>query len=144
MTDLKPALLSALSALPAWNVSIIRARGEDDTPWTVETPLDAIGLCGLFDDWTKCPARYRTVVLRPDEASAVQPAFDRMNARLGTRIDHTAVPWTLPSRLVPSAHALLRSCIARRRTATFRAAAAKLLPVFETAESLHMPISFHF
>ncbi len=140
----RSTIRDALSALPAWDISIIRARGEDDTPWTVETPLDAIGLCGLFDDWTKCPARYRTVVLRPDEASAVQPAFDRMNARLGTRIDHTASPQILPSRLVPSAHALLRSCIARRRTATFRAAAAKLLPVFETAESLHMPISFHF
>lgn len=134
----------ALAAHPAWDITIIRARGEDDIPWTIETPLDPIGLCGLFDDWTKCPARYRTIVLRPDEATAIQSALDRLNARLGTRIDRTSSPQNIPSRLVPSALAFLRTEAARRRTPATRAALAKLLPLFETAASLRMPVSFRF
>ena len=134
----------ALSALPAWDIAITRARGEDDTPWTIETPLDSIGLCGLFDDWTQCPAHYQTVVLRPDEAVAVRPVFDRLNTRLGTRIDHGSNPQILPSHLVSSAFSLLRAEAARRRTPVTRAALSKLLPVFETAVSLHMPVSFRF
>jgi hypothetical protein len=133
----------ALSVLPAWDIAISRARGEDDTAWTIETPLDPIGLCGLFDDWTKCPAHYRSVVLRPDEAAAVHPVFDRLNTRLGTRIDHATNPQILPSHLVPSAFTLLRTEAARRRTPSVRSALSKLLPVFETATSLNMPISFH-
>ena len=140
----RATIRDALVACPAWDIAIDRARGEDDTPWTIETPLDPIGLCGLFDDWTQCPARYRTVVLRPDEAASVQPAIDRLNARLGTRIDRTASPQILPARLIPDALALLRTEAARRRTPSTRAAFAKVLPIFETAASLRMPVSFRF
>ncbi|MBR6022313.1 MAG: hypothetical protein IK066_07835, partial [Kiritimatiellae bacterium] len=133
-----------LAALPAWDVSIARARGEDDLPWTVETPLDPMGLCGLLDDWVRCPAHYLSATLRPDEASAVRPFVALLNDRLGASIDLNTSPVLLPSRCAAPALALLRSWIARRRRPAARDAASKLLPVFESAATLRMPVSFRF
>lgn len=135
---------TALSALPAWDIFIVRARGEDDTPWTVETPLDPVGLCGLFDDWVRCPAHYLSATLRPDEAAAVRPFISLLNKRLDAAIDPKTSPLLLPSRYAAPALSLLRSWLARRRRPASRAAAAKLLPVFESASALRMPVSFHF
>jgi hypothetical protein len=131
----------ALAAQPAWNVFITRTRGDDDTPWTLQTPLDPIGLCGLFDDWVQCPSHYLSVTLRPDEAASVRPFFNQLDGHFGTHFDSADV---LPSRFAAPALALLHTWQARLRRPAVRAAAAKLLPVFESAATRRMPISYHF
>ena len=135
---------AALAALPSWDIFIQRARGEDDTPWTFETPLDTIGLCGLFDDWVQCPARFLSVTLRPDESAAILPFVSKLNARLGLGIVKNASPCLLPSRCAAAALDLLRAWLARQRRPAVREAAAKLLPVFESAAALRMPVSCRF
>ena len=131
----------ALAALPAWNVAITRTRGDDDTPWTLQTPLDPIGLCGLFDDWVQCPSHFLSVTLRPDEAASVRPFFDQLDGHFGTHFDRADV---LPSRFAAPALTLLRDWLAHLRRPAVRAAAAKLLPVFESAATRRMPVAYHF
>ncbi len=87
------------------------------------------------------PRHFRSVRLTDAEVRAVFPAFEKMNGKLGVRIDRCEEE-ILPSFLATEALALLRVFRDHAANPATRKAAEKVLPVFEKAAELRMPVAF--
>ena len=111
------------------------------TTCTVEVPLDNVGLCGLEFESARIPSHFLTVTLGEKETEAVFAVFEEMNGAFGIRIDRYEEE-ILPSRFVAAALKLLRSFLDRASAPAVRKVAEKILPVFEKAASLRMPVAF--
>ena len=107
----------------------------------VEAPLDGAGLYGLEYESAATPRHFRSVRLTDAEVQALFPAFKEMNAKLGVRIDRCEEA-ILPSFLATKVLAELRSFRDRAADPATRKVAEKVLPVFEKAAELRMPVAF--
>ncbi|MBR1837728.1 MAG: hypothetical protein IJ783_10635 [Kiritimatiellae bacterium] len=109
----------------------------------VEVPVDDRGLYGLEYESAATPAHFLSVRLTDAAIRSLFPAFVEMNAKFGIRIDQSEEE-ILPSRFAADARALLRTFRDRAADPVARKAAEKVLPVFEQAAKLRMPVAFWF
>ena len=126
--------------------SLSRSRGNSvrKTPAVrnlVEVPVDDRGLYGLVYESASSPAHFLSVRLTDAAVRSLFPAFEEMNAKFGIRIDRCEEE-ILPSRFASDALALLRAFRDRPEDSAARKAVEKVLPVFEKAARLRMPVSF--
>lgn len=107
----------------------------------VEVPLDQIGLYGITFNSRHASPRFLSVSLTEEEGKAISPMFGKMNGRFGTLMDH-GEDKILPSRFASDALKLAGSFLAPAKTGVLLAAAGKLMPIFEKAAKIRMPILF--
>ena len=109
----------------------------------IAVPLDGIGLYGVKFVSTRIPARYQSISLTQKESESIFSFFTEINVKYGLHIDRFKEE-ILPSLYAADALVLLRGfCNCSMPDAT-RATAERILPVFEKAAKLRMPVCFWF
>ena len=127
--------------------SITKEKSRARTPCpsarsVIEVPLDTRGIYGLEYESAATRKHFLSAALTEAETDAVFSAFKEMNAMFGLHIDRHEEE-ILPSRFASAASAFIRSFRNHAATSTIRTAMEKILPVFEKAAVLGMPVAFY-